>query len=144
MIVHLKTTWGADYAFLTREYMIMSSSSEQELTEGAALKRSSISRPRNSVASSRGEGLGVEAVERRPSMARSEIAASSGSSGNEDSEDDSPDDLMWQRSMAKNNSGMDCTYWDIQKLIKYIKVIKKRGCWSSYNSSVIYLLIFKA
>lgn len=77
------------------------------------------------MASSRGEGLGVEAVERRPSMARSEIAASSGSSGDENSEDDSSDDLMWQRSMmAKNNSGMDCTYWDIQKLIKYIKVMK--------------------
>lgn len=102
----------------------MFNSTEQE--QIGPQKRSSISRPRNSVASSRGDGLGVETVERRPSMARSGDAASSGSSANEDSEDDSSDELMWQRSlMAKGSSGMDCAYWDIQKLIKYIKVIRK-------------------
>lgn len=53
------------------------------------------------------------------------ISYNSGSSGEDSSDEDSGDDMICQQLKNRGNNNLDCTYWDIQKLIKYTKVKKQ-------------------
>ncbi|CAB3367338.1 Hypothetical predicted protein [Cloeon dipterum] len=72
----------------------------------------SVSGKRSSISSSHKNG------EPRTSTA---ISCNSGSSAEDSSDDDSSDDLICQQLKNKTASNLDCTYWDIQKLIKYTR-----------------------